>query len=113
MKLLKKFNEKAKDLKSQITALYYVSRNQKLPLLTKTLIVITVAYALSPVDLIPDFIPVLGSLDDLILLPFLISLTIKSIPNDLLMEAKRRGQKESDFTREELESRNNYHSDLD
>ena len=113
MKLLKKFNEKAKDLKSQITALYYVSRNQKLPLLTKTLIVITVAYALSPVDLIPDFIPVLGSLDDLILLPFLISLTIKSIPNDLLMEAREEVKKNPISPGKELESRNNYHSDLD
>ncbi|MDC7219466.1 MAG: DUF1232 domain-containing protein [Spirochaetales bacterium] len=88
MKLLTELKEKAKSIKSQITALYYVGMNEKLPLITRSLIVITVAYALSPVDLIPDFIPILGYLDDLILLPVLISLTIRSIPNDLMVKAK-------------------------
>ncbi|MGD1830479.1 MAG: YkvA family protein [Spirochaetaceae bacterium] len=56
----------------------------------KLLILFTLAYALSPIDLIPDFILVLGLLDDLIILPTLITLSIKSIPKDLLEESKKK-----------------------
>lgn len=94
MKLLEKLKSRASALKKEITALYYVYRNPRLPLLPKIIIVITVAYALSPIDLIPDFIPVLGYLDDLIILPALVTLAIKLIPADLMAEARVRAEKE-------------------
>jgi uncharacterized membrane protein YkvA (DUF1232 family) len=74
--------EKAIQLKTDIPALFLCLNSREAPLAAKLLAWITVAYALSPIDLIPDFIPVLGYLDDVILLPALIALTIKFIPKD-------------------------------
>ena len=62
------------------------------PIIAKIFAGITVVYALSPIDLIPDFIPVLGYLDDIILLPMLVALTIKFIPADII--ARNRQQAE-------------------
>lgn len=75
--------ERAKKLKVDIPTIFLVMRDSDTPLPAKILAVITVGYALSPIDLIPDFIPVLGYLDDVILLPFLIMLTLKCIPEDI------------------------------
>ena len=72
--------ERAKELKSDIPALALALKDANTPILAKILAGITVAYALSPIDLIPDFIPVLGYLDDVILLPLLAAATIKLIP---------------------------------
>jgi len=74
---LKRF---AQTMKLQLGALYLAGRDPQTPLLAKLIVVVVVAYALSPVDLIPDFIPLLGYLDDLILLPLGIYLAIKLIP---------------------------------
>jgi uncharacterized membrane protein YkvA (DUF1232 family) len=86
---------KAKELKKEIFSLYYAYQNPELPLLPKLVIICTVAYALGPIDLIPDFIPVLGYLDDLIILPLMISLSIKLIPAEI-MEASRKKTEEND-----------------
>lgn len=59
------------------------------PVIAKIFAGITVAYALSPIDLIPDFIPVLGYLDDVILLPALVALTVRFIPKDILERSRR------------------------
>ena len=75
--------ERAKKLKSDIPALALALKDADTPILAKILAGITVAYALSPVDLIPDFIPVLGYLDDVILLPLLVAATVKLIPHDV------------------------------
>ena len=72
--------ERAKKLKSDIPALALALKDADTPILAKILAGITVAYALSPVDLIPDFIPVLGYLDDVLLLPLLVAATVKLIP---------------------------------
>lgn len=72
--------EQAKRLKIDIPAVFLALKKKETPLLAKILAGITVAYALSPIDLIPDFIPVLGYLDDIILLPALIALTVRFIP---------------------------------
>jgi len=88
-----KLKSKAKELKKEILALHFAYQDPRLPLLPKLLIISTVAYALSPIDLIPDFIPVLGYLDDLIILPLLISLSIKLIPIEIIEES--RGKAES------------------
>lgn len=76
--------ERAKKLKQDIPAIFLSLKDKETPIIAKILAGITVVYALSPVDLIPDFIPVLGYLDDVILLPMLITLTIKFIPKEVL-----------------------------
>jgi len=75
--------ERAKSLKKTVPAVFLALKDKDTPTLAKILAGITVGYALSPIDLIPDFIPVLGYLDDVILLPALIALTIKLIPADV------------------------------
>lgn len=84
----------AKNLKQEIVTIYYAYQNPKTNLIPKALILITLGYALSPIDLIPDFIPVLGYLDDLIILPGLIALSIKLIPNDVLEESRIKANEE-------------------
>lgn len=75
---------RAKKLKTDIPAVFLALGKQETPLCAKILAGITVGYALSPIDLIPDFIPVLGYLDDLLLLPVLVALTVKLIPAPVL-----------------------------
>ena len=79
---------RAKKLKTDIPAVLIALRRKETPLLAKVLAAIAVAYALSPVDLIPDFIPVIGFLDDVILLPGLIALVIKLIPAETFAECR-------------------------
>ena len=76
--------ERATKLKTDIPAIFFTLKSKETPILAKIFAGITVAYALSPIDFIPDFIPVLGYLDDLILLPLLVALTIRFIPKDVL-----------------------------
>ena len=71
--------ERAGKLKSDIPAVFLALKDVETPWFTKLLAAITVGYALSPIDLIPDFIPVLGYLDDIIVLPALIALTVVKI----------------------------------
>ena len=72
--------QRAKQLKTDIPALFLALSDLQTPILAKVLAGITLCYALSPLDLIPDFIPVLGYLDDVLLLPCLILLTVRLIP---------------------------------
>lgn len=76
--------DKAKSIKILIPALFIALKKKETPVLAKILAGITVGYALSPIDLIPDFIPILGYLDDLIILPLLASITIKLIPKEVM-----------------------------
>jgi uncharacterized membrane protein YkvA (DUF1232 family) len=85
---------RAKDLKRQLSAVYYACRDPRVRIPPKIIIGICVAYALSPIDLIPDFIPVLGYLDDLVIIPALIGLAIKLIPREVFAEAKERADRE-------------------
>lgn len=75
--------ERAKKLKSDIPAVFLALKDKETPIPAKILAGLTVAYALSPIDLVPDFIPVLGYLDDVIILPCMIALTIKFIPKEV------------------------------
>lgn len=84
-----KLKERARKLKTDIPAIFLALKDRETPIVAKIFAGITIAYALSPIDLIPDFIPVLGYLDDIILLPALIALTIKFIPEDV-MERNRK-----------------------
>lgn len=76
--------DRAKKLKSDIPAIFLALKDKETPVSAKILAAITVAYTLSPIDLIPDFIPALGYLDDVLILPALAALTIKLIPKEKL-----------------------------
>ncbi|VIO76461.1 hypothetical protein CI1B_64660 [Bradyrhizobium ivorense] len=78
----------ARNLKRDSYALYLAARDPRVPWYAKALAVAIAAYALSPIDLIPDFIPVLGYLDDLILVPAGIWLAIRLIPDDVMTECR-------------------------
>lgn len=83
---------KAKQLKTDIPAVFLSIKSNQTPVTAKVLATFTIIYALSPIDLIPDFIPVLGYLDDIIILPLLISATIKLIPKDTFMKFKKEAE---------------------
>lgn len=106
MKLLKnsrtiqKLARTAKQLRREITTLVFALRDRRTPLFSKLLILLTVAYALSPIDLIPDFIPVLGMLDDIVILPLLIYLSIKTIPQHLHDEFREQADTQIKVTRQ-------------
>lgn len=72
------------EIKVLIPAVYLALKAKETPIIAKIFAGITIGYALSPLDLIPDFIPILGYLDDIIIIPILIKLTFVFIPNDLL-----------------------------
>jgi uncharacterized membrane protein YkvA (DUF1232 family) len=84
----------ASTIRRDVLALYLVGRDPRVPWYVKALAVATAAYALSPIDLIPDFIPVLGYLDDLVILPLAILLVVRlvapEVMADLRMQAERR-----------------------
>ena len=84
--------QRARNLKAETFALYLAARDPRTPWYAKLVVAVIVAYAFSPIDLIPDFIPVLGYLDDLILIPIGIALAIKLVPHQILAECRARAQ---------------------
>ena len=90
----KSWKEKAKRLGTEVHALSLALRDPRVPWYARALAGIVVAYALSPVDLIPDFIPVLGYADDLLLIPAGIYLTQKLITREILEEYRQRARSE-------------------
>lgn len=84
MAFLAVLRQRARRLKAETLALYLAARDPRTPWYAKLLVAGIVAYALSPIDLIPDFVPVLGYLDDLVLIPMGISLAIRLIPDAVL-----------------------------
>jgi uncharacterized membrane protein YkvA (DUF1232 family) len=84
----KSWKSKSNHLKSEIVALYLAYKHPRTPWYAKVLAGLIIGYALSPIDLIPDFIPVVGYLDDLIIVPAGIALLIKIIPKDILEESR-------------------------
>jgi len=79
---------RAKKLKSDIPAVFIALRKKETPVIAKLFAGITIGYALSPIDFIPDFIPVIGLLDDIILLPILVAITIKLIPKEVFQQCR-------------------------
>jgi uncharacterized membrane protein YkvA (DUF1232 family) len=75
-------------IRRDVRALYLATRDPRVPWYAKFVAVCVAAYALSPIDLIPDFVPVLGYLDDLVILPLGILLAIKLIPPDIMAELR-------------------------
>lgn len=84
------------EIKTKLLVLRKAVFDQRCPLLAKLIILLAIAYLLSPVDLIPDFIPVLGWLDDIVLIPLLLKLAYGIIPQDLIDEYEQVNQLESD-----------------
>jgi len=87
--MLKGLKSKARLLKTDFYALYLAYKDPRIPWYARILAICVVAYAFSPIDLIPDFIPILGYLDDLILIPLGITLVLKMIPKDLMDEYRK------------------------
>lgn len=94
MRLADRLRTQAKRLKHEISALYYACRDPRLPWLPKVIAGIAIGYALSPIDLIPDFIPILGYVDDIIILPLLIALAIRLIPPEVMEQARVQAQEQ-------------------
>lgn len=80
----------AKSLKRQTLAAYFAARDPRTPWPVRLLAMFVAAYALSPIDLIPDFIPVLGYLDDLLLVPLGIALVVRLVPAEVMADARER-----------------------
>lgn len=87
---LSRWRKKAKQLKQDTYALYLARKDPRIPWYAKVLAICILAYAFSPIDLIPDFIPVLGYLDDLVLVPLALVLVLKMIPSQVLNEYRSR-----------------------
>jgi uncharacterized membrane protein YkvA (DUF1232 family) len=81
---------KARQLRSTIYVLYLASKDPRVPLYVKILLLLIIAYALSPVDFIPDFIPLFGYIDDLIVLPLGIYIVLKLIPEEVKTEYREK-----------------------
>ena len=86
----------AEAIKRDVVALYIAGRDPRVPWYVKLAAVAVAAYALSPIDLIPDFIPVLGYLDDVIILPVALLLVIKMIPAPLMAEFREEAQRRAE-----------------
>src|SRR5262245_27657245 len=90
MPYLASLTQRARALKSDALGLYFAARHPGTPWYAKLAAFLIVAYTFSPVDLIPDFIPVLGYLDEVILIPVLIALTLKLVPDAVMVECRER-----------------------
>jgi uncharacterized membrane protein YkvA (DUF1232 family) len=90
MPVIAELKARARRLKTEVAALVLAVRHPGTPWYAKLFLVAIIAYALSPIDLIPDFIPVLGLVDDIILLPFAIVLAVKMIPAGVMAECRSR-----------------------
>ena len=86
--MLEKLRSHAHALKNETITVYIAAKDPHTPWYAKAIAICTVAYALSPIDLIPDFIPILGYLDDIILVPAGIALAIRLIPAEVLEDAR-------------------------
>jgi len=88
--MLEKLKFRARALKNEVFAVYLAAKDPRTPWYAKALIFLVVAHTFSPIDLIPDFIPILGYLDDLIITPLGLALAIRLIPVEVLEEARER-----------------------
>lgn len=90
--MIDKLRQRARQLKRDTYALYLACRDPRTPWFAKAVAAAIVAYALSPIDLIPDFVPILGYLDDLVIVPAGLALAIKLIPHSVMMECREKAR---------------------
>ena len=88
MKWIDRLKQWAKQIKRNVYAVWFVARDHETPFMAKLLALLVAAYAISPIDLIPDFIPVLGYLDDLILVPLGIMLVLRLVPTEVMQRCR-------------------------
>ncbi len=86
--MLRRLGEWARSIRREVHALYLAARDPSTPWYARAFALATAAYALSPIDLIPDFIPVLGYLDEVVLLPLAIALAIRLVPPEVMAESR-------------------------
>ncbi|SCY48887.1 YkvA family protein [Microvirga guangxiensis] len=91
-----RLKEWARAIRQDVLALYIAARDPRVPWYVKAAAMAIAAYALSPIDLIPDFIPVLGYLDEVIILPVALALVIRMIPEPLMAEFREAARKRSE-----------------
>jgi uncharacterized membrane protein YkvA (DUF1232 family) len=96
MSFLSSLRQRSKELKRFTLVAYYAARDPRTPIYVRVLALLVAAYALSPIDLIPDFIPVLGYLDDLVLIPLGLALVVRLLPAAVLDSARARAQETAD-----------------
>jgi uncharacterized membrane protein YkvA (DUF1232 family) len=87
-----RWKDRANQVKTQLYTLYLAAKDPRVPWYAKALVAMTVSYALNPLDLIPDFIPVLGYLDDIVLIPLAITLAIRMIPPEVMAESRMKAK---------------------
>ncbi len=87
---IEQWRQRARQLKTEVYALYLAYRDPRVPWYARVFAACIVAYAFSPLDLVPDFIPVLGYLDDLVFIPLGIALAIRMIPPSVLEESREK-----------------------
>jgi len=92
MKIVESWRKRAAQLNTEVYTLYLACKDPRTPWHAKLLATCVVVYAFSPIDLIPDFIPVLGYVDDLILIPLGVALVLKMSPQNVLMECRAKAQ---------------------
>ncbi|RPI90872.1 MAG: DUF1232 domain-containing protein [Spirochaetales bacterium] len=87
-RILERWKQKTAALRIDALTLYYAHRDPRTPRIARFVAIAVAAYAFSPIDLIPDFIPVLGHLDDMVLVPLGIMLAVRLIPENVLLESR-------------------------
>src|SRR5512136_429205 len=92
MRWVSRWKAAARKLRLEVYALYYAYRNPRTPWYAKVWGSLVLAYAFSPIDLIPDFIPVLGYLDDLLVVPLGIAISVKMIPAQVMIDARHQAE---------------------
>lgn len=92
LSILTSLKAQAQQLKQHTLIVYFAARDPRTPILVRALAVFVAAYALSPIDLIPDFIPVIGYLDDLLLVPLGLALVVRLTPPEVLESARAQAQ---------------------
>jgi uncharacterized membrane protein YkvA (DUF1232 family) len=88
MPYLDRLKNWARRVKRDVVAVYFAARDRRTPVVTRVVAMAVAAYALSPVDLIPDFVSVLGYLDDLLIVPFGMFVVIRMLPIEVLLDAR-------------------------
>ncbi len=92
MEIFSRWKETARQLRKDVYTLYYAYKDPRVPWYSKLLVAAVVAYAASPIDLIPDFIPIIGYLDDLIIVPLGIAIALKTVPSRVLEECRSKAE---------------------
>lgn len=100
--MLERMRHWARPLKRDVVALWIAARDPRIPWLAKAVAAAVAAYALSPIDLVPDFIPILGYLDDLLIVPAGIALAVHLIPSAIMADFRRQADERADRPRSVL-----------